>query len=86
MKTVEPLLTTLAAVIVCLIPLPAQAETFEETRAKAEQGDAKAQFNLGARYDNGEAQAAARQFSNRIEILTIRPSSGRISVVLQLKI
>jgi hypothetical protein len=54
-KTAQHLLATLAAVIVCLIPLPAQAETFEETRAKAEQGDADAQNNLGVicANDNG---------------------------------
>jgi TPR repeat protein len=52
-KIAPPLLAPLAAVIVCLIPLPAQAETFEETRAKAEQGDAEAQYILGWRYDNG---------------------------------
>ena len=54
MKTAQHLLVTLAAVIACLLPLTAKAETFEETRAKAEQGDAEAQFNLGSCYDNGE--------------------------------
>ena len=35
-------------------PLSLQAEdTIEEFRAKAEQGDAQAQFNLGFCYDNG---------------------------------
>jgi len=53
MKNAQHLLVTLAAVIACLQPLTAQAETFEETRAKAEQGDAEAQFNVGACYDNG---------------------------------
>ena len=52
-KTAHHLLATLAAVIVCHLPLPVQAETFEETRAKAEQGDAKAQFDVGLRYSNG---------------------------------
>lgn len=46
-KTTQHLLTTLAAVIACLIPLPAQAETIEETRAEVEQGDAAAQNKLG---------------------------------------
>ncbi len=54
MKTAQHLLATLAAVIACLLPFPAQAETIEETRAKAEKGDAEAQCNLGKRYNKGE--------------------------------
>ena len=54
MKTAQHLLATLAAVIACLLPLTAQAETFEETRARAEQGDADAQNKLGAVYANGQ--------------------------------
>jgi TPR repeat protein len=53
-KNAQHLLAALAAVIACLQPLTAQAETFEETRAKAEQGDANAQYNLGVRYRKGE--------------------------------
>jgi TPR repeat protein len=48
------LLATFAVVIACLLPLPAQAETIEETRAKAEKGDAEAQCNLGKFYNKGE--------------------------------
>ena len=35
-------------------PISAQQETVTEVRAKAEQGDAEAQFNLGVMYANGE--------------------------------
>lgn len=54
MKTAQHLLATFAAVIVYLLPLPTQAETFEETRAKAVQGDAEAQSDLGFCYANGQ--------------------------------
>ena len=66
-KTAQHLLATLAAVIVLAffsIALTncktrgkaeqSETETFEETLSKAEQGDAKAQFNLGARYGKGK--------------------------------
>jgi hypothetical protein len=46
-KTAQHLLATLAAVIACLLPFTAQAEANEETRARAEQGDAAAQNKLG---------------------------------------
>ena len=35
-------------------PISAQQETVAEVRAKAEQGDADAQYNLGLRYGTGE--------------------------------
>ena len=49
-------LTALLAICLCL-PLmgdDAAKKKFEETKAKAEQGDASAQFNLGLMYDKGE--------------------------------
>ena len=72
-KTAQNLLVTIAAVIVCLLTLPAQAETFEETRAKAEQGDADVQNNLGVCYCNGES--AAKNEAEAVKWFLFSPNS-----------
>lgn len=59
MKTAQHLLALLSIATICLLPLPAQAETreetlvkaFEEMRVNAEQGNAHAQFRVGRIYD-----------------------------------
>jgi TPR repeat protein len=53
MNIIHYLLVTFIFVMACLLPLPAQAETIEEKRAKAEKGDVNAQFFLGAAYSIG---------------------------------
>jgi TPR repeat protein len=51
-------LATLFAVVVMVValsgPLVAQQESIEELRARAEAGDATAQYNLGVMYTDGE--------------------------------
>ena len=44
----------LAAFVVCSISVSGWAETFEEIKELAEQGDASAQMKLGAMYHRGE--------------------------------
>ena len=45
----------LAAFVVCSISFSGWAETFKETKALAEQGDAGAQYRLGLEYSIGES-------------------------------
>jgi len=47
--------STLCALLCCCLALPvwSQNSEFKETKAKAEQGDAEAQFLLGSMYDSG---------------------------------
>ena len=54
---------TLFAVVLLVVTISvagvAQQESIEELRARAEAGDAQAQFNLGLRYDNAQDYAEA---------------------------
>ena len=43
-----------AAIIALFVPTNASAQSADDYRVEAEQGDAMAQFNLGLCYDNGE--------------------------------
>ena len=49
----SPVARCLAAFVVCLISFSGWAETFEETKELAEQGDADAQYNLGMMFYDG---------------------------------
>lgn len=62
MQNAQNLVAAFTAIIVCLIPLPAHTETFEETRAKAEQGDADSQTALGVRYNKGKGVERVSKF------------------------
>lgn len=60
-----------AAVIACLAAGSAQADNVADTRALAEQGNAKAQYNLGVMYANGRGvpqddAKAAKWNKNRV--------------------
>ena len=49
----SPVARCLATFVVCLISFSGWAETFEETKELAEQGDADAQYNLGMMFYDG---------------------------------
>jgi len=51
----SPLVRCLAAFVLCSFSFSGWAETFEETKALAEQGDAGARYRLGLEYSIGES-------------------------------
>ena len=53
------LVRSLLALVVWAGSLAAQLPEFKETKARAEAGDAEAQYNLGVMYDMGAATAAS---------------------------
>ncbi len=54
MTRLPPRLIAVAILITaCSVSISAQPETVDELRAKAEQGDAAAQYNLGTQYADG---------------------------------
>jgi len=64
-------LRNLAVVLIRLISFSAQSQKFEETKAKAEQGDVDAQYNLALMYDNGAGcqKADRKHFVSRARCL-----------------
>ena len=56
--TIYAKIITLAAVLVALaVGAQAQTPEIDAVRAQAEQGDARAQLNLGVKYWNGQAKS-----------------------------
>ena len=53
----------LTALVVC-VPVQAQIPDIDTVRARAEQGDVVAQFNLGLMYEGGGSRTRAAYFSN----------------------
>ena len=49
----KPLVATVAVLVALATGAQAQTPELDELRARAEQGDADAQFNLGLMYGNG---------------------------------
>ena len=74
MTRLPPRLIAVAILITaCSVSISAQPETVDELRAKAEQGDAAAQYNLGMLYADGRGVP-----QNHVEAARMIQVGGRL--------